>query len=321
MSYAIGELRRWDAGGVGVAGSAVVTRAGDAEDARRILSGGREALADGWEGVAAEAVLDAADTEKVHVTTLAEGLHDLAEALGRAGAALAPAVQAVRDRIAEAEAAGLLVGDTSVAPAPGHTDIEQDTVDHHADAIRGAIDTVASLDEHYGREIDTIAQMLHAAVPAEVDRTPIPGPDAPWRGRAVDAVTAAMSVGLPYRADDIDPRTRGRHAAITIPDDVGRAAGTGMRAIGRAAGPLGVGLTVYGGIDDYASGRSTASQAAWETSGSVVGGMAGGAGAGAVAGSFLGPAGVIIGAGIGAVVGSWLGKQGGTAIHDAVDAN
>lgn len=316
MGYAIGELRRWDTGGLGAAGTAVAAREAEAEDARRILSDGREAMGEGWDGLAAEAVLDAAEAEKSHVTKLADGLHDLADALARAEAALGPAVQTVRNRIADAEAAGLVVGDASVAPAPGRTDIEQHTVDGHAAAIRAAIDTVISLDEHYGREIDTIAEKLHSAIPAEVDRAPIPGPDDPWPGRAVDAVTGALQLGLTHKASEVDPATRGAHALIHATDDAASSAARGMSAMAKVAGPLGNVMTVVGGVMDYAEGKTTEGEAALETGGALGGGMAGGALAGAAAGSFFGPLGTALGAGIGAAVGSELGKKAGSEIYD-----
>lgn len=319
MSYSIGELRRWDTGGLGTASSAVAAREATAEDARRTLSDGREALADGWEGVAADAVLDAADAEKTHVTKLADGLHDLADAVARAGAALAPAVQAVRDRIAEAEATGLLVGYTAVAPAPGRTDIEQATVDEHAHAIRSAIDTVASLDEHYGREIDAVASMLHAAIPAEVDRSPIPGADDPWPGRAVDAATGGFKESVEREARDLDPDRRGRHARISIPDDQARAVASDLGRFGRFAGGVGTVTTVVGGVNEYASGESSAGRAAAGVAGALGGGAAGGALAGAAAGSIFGPVGTFIGAGVGAAIGSELGHDLVQAGFDALD--
>ena len=318
MSYTIGDLRRWDTGGLTVAGTAVATRESEAEDARRILSDGREALDEGWDGVAAEAVLDAAELEKRHATRLADGLQDLTDALARAEAALGPAVRTVRDRISDAEAAGLIVGDTSVAPVPGRTDIEQALVDEHAAAIRGAIDTVVSLDEHYGGEIDAVAERLHAAIPTEVDRSPIPRPDDPWPGAGVDATTAAMNKGLPLHADDMDPETRGRHRLHAVPDDLGRSAAPGLRGLGRLAGPLGTGLTVYGGVKDFAEGKTTAPEAAVETGGALGGGAAGGAAAGMAAGLVFGPIGVMIGAGVGAAVGSYLGKELADTGYDAV---
>lgn len=316
MSYGIGDLRRWDTGGLTTASGAVATRESAAEDARRILSDGREALDEGWDGRAADAVLDAADAEKTHVTKLADGLHDLVDALARAQAALAPAVQTVRDRIADAEFAGLVVGDTSVAPAPGRSDIAQFTVDEHAAAIRAAIDTVVSLDEHYGREIDAVAEMLHAAIPADVDRTPIPGPDDPWPGQAVDAMTGGLDRGLPQLADEIDPATRGAHAIPNGPPVQTAEVAKGLRRLGKIAGPLGTGLTVYGGVEEYATGKSSLPEAAVETSFALGGGLAGGAAAGAAAGMWIGPLGAVVGAGIGAAVGSYLAKEGSSLAYD-----
>lgn len=145
----------------------------------------------GWDGLAVDAVLGAAEGEKVHTAKLADGLDDLAAALANSEAALGPAVQVVNDCIADAEAAGLVVGEDSVGPPPSRRDIEQTTVDEHAQAISRAIDTVASLDRHYGREIDAIAARLHGAIPPAVDRGVIPAPNDPWPGRAADAMTGA----------------------------------------------------------------------------------------------------------------------------------
>jgi uncharacterized protein YukE len=319
VSFSIGELRRWDTCGVATAGSSVASREFTAEDARRILSDGREALADGWEGVAADAVLDAAEAEKTHVTKLADGLHDLADTLGRAAAALAPAVEAVRNRVAEAEAAGLVVGATAPVPPPGRTDIGQATVDEHAAAIQSALDTVASLDEHYGREIDAVASMLHAAIPPEVDRSPIPGPDDPWPGRAADAATGGFKESVEREARDLDPDRRGRHARISIPDDQARAVASDLGRFGRFAGGVGTVTTVVGGVNEYASGESSAGRAAAGVAGALGGGAAGGAMAGAAAGSIFGPVGTFIGAGIGAAIGSELGHDLVQAGFDALD--
>ena len=318
MTYTIGRVRRWDAGGVTTTSSTVAGRRATAEEARRILGEGWEKLAGGWEGVAAEAVLDAAEAERAHVTKLADGLADLADVLARAAAALGPAVQSVRDRIAGAESAGLVVGEDSVGPAPGREDVTQDTVDSHVEALGMALDTVRSLDQHYGREIDAVAARLHQAIPPVVDRRPIPGPDSTWPGVAADAVTGAVQAGAEDLADGLDPATRGRHVLDPVPDELGRRYAGGLRGLGRLAGPLGAGLTVYDGIEGYVSGETTAGEAAAETTGALGGGMAGGALAGAAAGSFLGPAGTAVGAGIGAAVGAWAGKEAVDRVYDAV---
>ena len=315
MSYTIGRVRRWEAGGVTTASSAVAERRAIAAEARTTLSEGREALDAGWDGVAADAVLDAAEGETAHLTKLEDGLEDLVDALGRAAAALGPAVQSVRDRIADAEAAGLVVGEDSVGPAPGRDDLTQDVVDGHVEALGMALDTVRSLDEHYGREIDAIAGRLHQAIPPAVDRAPIPGPDDPWPGVAVTAATVAMVEGYPSLADELDPETRGRHKLNPAPDDFGRGAAGGLRALGRLAGPLGTGLTVYDGVEGYARGETTAVEAAVETTGALAGGTVGGMATGAAMGTVLGPAGVILGAGIGAAVGSYLGQRTADLAH------
>lgn len=320
MRYTIGRVRRWDTGGVTTARSAVVERRAVAEEARTILSEGREALDEGWDGVAAEAVLDAAEGEKTHITKLEDGLEDLVGALGRAAAALGPAVQAVRDRIADAEAAGLVVGEDSVGPAAGRDDITQGIVDGHVEALGMALDTVRSLDEHYGRDIDAVATRLHQAIPPEVDRAPIPGPGDPWPGVAVTAATGAMAEGYPRLADELDPRTRGRHTLNPAPDDFGRSASGGLRVLGRLAGPLGAGLTAYDGLEGYTTGETTGIEAALETTGALGGGMAGGAAAGALAGSFLGPMGAIVGGGIGAAAGAWAGHEAGDAVYEGISA-
>lgn len=318
MGYTIGRVRRWDAGGVTTASSAVADRRAIAEDARTILSDGREALDEGWDGIAANAVLDAAEAEKAHVTKLANGLEDLVEALDRAAAALGPAVQSVRDRITDAESAGLVVGEDSVGPAPGRDDITQDIVDGHVEALGMALETVRSLDEHYGRELDAVAELLHQAIPPVVDRAPIPGPDDPWPGIAVTAATGSMTDGFPRLAHELDPRTRGRHVLNPAPDDFGRSAAGGLRGLGRLAGPLGAGLTIYDGVEGYAKGETTAVEASAETIGALGGGLAGGMATGAAMGMVLGPGGAILGAGIGAAVGSYLGQRAADVAYDQV---
>ncbi|MFN3602106.1 MAG: WXG100 family type VII secretion target [Dietzia sp.] len=317
MGYTIGRVRRWDAGGVTTASSAVAERTAVAEGARTTLEVGRSALDEGWDGVAADAVLDAAEGEKLHVTKLANGLEDLSDTLTRAAAALGPALQAVRDRIADAEATGLVVGEDSVGPAPGRDEITQDVVDGHVEALGLALDTVGSLDQHYGREIDAIAEMIHRAIPPGVDRGPIPGPDAAILGTAVTTGTGAVRVGAPNLADELDPETRGRHKLNPVPDDVGRRDARRLRGLGRLAGPVSGGFTVFDGVRGYANGETSAWEATFETGGALGGGMAGGAVAGAAAGSFLGPAGAFVGAGIGAAVGAWAGQEAGGAVHDA----
>lgn len=312
----MGDVRRWNTGALAEAGETVATRLSVVEDSRRALSDGGEMLDEGWDGRAADAVLDAVEGEKSHVTKLADGLEDLAAALQRAQVALGHAVQSVRDRIAEAEAAGFEVGDTSVRPVDGRHAVDQSVVDEHAEAISSAVDTVQSLDEHYGREIDEIAGRLRHSIPTEVDRSPIPGPDDPWPGRGVDAMTRAMSQGLPALADDLDPETRGRHMLNPAPDDFGRSAGMGLRGLGRLAGPLGGALTVFDGVRAHAEGRTTTGEAVVETAGALGGGMLGGAATGAAVGTVFGPVGMLFGAGIGAAVGTYLGKNAGDAVHE-----
>ncbi len=321
----MGEVRRWELAALDDAAAAVGSRAEVAAGSRRVLVKGGEELDEGWDGRAADAVLEVVEGEKAHVTRLADGLEELEVALGRAHSALGPAVQSVRDRISEAEAAGLVVSDVFVEPAPGRHGSDPDAlralVDQHAEAIGAALVTVRSLDEHYGREIDAVAARLHTAIPPEVDRTPIPGPDDPWPGKALDAVTGAAAAGAPALADDLDPETRGRHSANPLPDDVGRAASTGLRGLGRIAGPLGGGLTVYDGVKSHAEGRTSTSEALVETSAALGGGALGGAAAGAIAGSFFGPAGTFIGAGIGAAVGTYYGHKAGDALHEKFSDN
>lgn len=318
MSYTIGQVRRWDTEGVTTTSSAVAERQAVTEEAREILTEGRQALNEGWDGVAADAVLAAAEGEKTLVIKLGGGLEDLADTLARAVSALGPAVQSVRDRIADAEAAGLVVGEDSVGPAPGRDDLTQDTVDRHVEALGSALDTVQSLDEHYGREIDVIAALLHQSIPTEVDRESIPGPDAVILGTLATAGAAAVELGAPNWADELDPETRGRHTLNPVPDDAGRRYSGLLRGAGRLAGPLGAGFTVYDGVEGYASGETSAGEALAETTGAFGGGIAGGVVVGAAAGSFLGPAGTFIGAGIGAAVGAWAGKEAVDTIYDAV---
>lgn len=315
MTDSVSDVRNWNTAALAGAGDAVADRGTEAGEIRRILSNGLESLADGWEGQAADAVLDAVELERSHVTKLADGLEDLADALRRAQAALGPAVQSVRGRIDDAVAAGLEVGDASVRPMSGRGDIDQATVDGHAEAINSAVDTVRSLDEHYGREIDEIAARLHHAIPPEVDRSLIPGSDSPWPGRAVDAMTGAASRGYPDFADELDPDTRGRHKLNPVPDDVGRSVARDLRLLGKVAGPLGYGLTLYDGVKAHAEGKTSTGEAVAETGGALAGGAAGGAAAGAVAGTVFGPVGTLIGAGIGAAVGSYLGQKAGDKVH------
>lgn len=286
MSYTVGDIRRWDVSALAGAGAEVGRRASTVEGVRSELSDGAASLDDGWDGLAADAVVDAVEGEKRHVTHLADGLVDLADVLARAEAALWPAVQTVKDRIADAEAIG------------------------------SAIETVRSLDEHYGREIDGIATQLHNAIPSEVDRSPIPGSDDPWPGRALDAVTGAASQGYKDFADELDPRTRGRHKLNPVPDNFGRAAAGELRLLGRIAGPLGGGFTVYDGVKAHAEGKTSTSEAIVETGSALGGGMLGGMAGGAAVGSFFGPVGTLLGAGIGAVVGTYLGQKAGDAVHD-----
>lgn len=316
MSWTVGDIRRWDVSAVAGAGGEVERQGSAAEGIRRDLVDGAVELDDGWDGEAADAVLDTVEREKSHVSKLADGLEDLADALRSSQAALGPAVQTVRDRIVDAEAAGLEVGESSVRPVSGRDDIDQSTVDEHAEAISSAVDTVRSLDEHYGREIDQIAARLHAAIPPEVDRSPIPGPDDPWPGRGVDAMTGAASRGYPDVADELDPRTRGRHMLNPAPDDFGRAAATGLRGLGRVAGPVGGGLTVYDGVKAHAEGKTSTREAIVETGAALGGGALGGLAGGAAMGSIFGPVGTFVGAGIGAAVGTYLGQRTGDAMHE-----
>lgn len=325
MSYSVAEVRRWDASALGGAGEEVRGRSMVAGDVRRTLADGTAVLDDGWDGLAANAVIEAAEGEKRHVSHLADGLEDLADALVRAQAALVPAVQSVRDRIADAEAAGLIIAGDTVRPATtsaggagAGTEPDQAIVDLHAAQIGGAVETVCSLDEHYGREIDQIASQLNASIPAVVDRSPIPGSDDPWPGRGVDAMTGAASLGYPAFADELDPETRGKHKLNPAPDDFGRAASKGLRYLGKAAGTLGVGVTVYDGVKAGVEGESAAGEATAETIGALGGGWAGGAAAGAAAGTFFGPVGTLIGAGVGAAVGSYLGQKAADKAYEEI---
>ena len=316
MTYSVGRVRNWETGALLGAGDAVADRASVARNARRILTDGGEVLDEGWDGRAADAVLDAVELERSHVGRLADALDDVVDALRRAQSALASAVGAVRDRVAEAQGAGLEVGEESVRPAAGRDDVDQATVEEHAEAIGFAVDTVRSLDRHYAAEIDEIAARLHGAIPPEVDRSPIPGPDDPWPARGVDAMTRAMSAGYPAFADELDPDTRGKHKLNPVPDDFGRSASTGLRGLGRLAGPLGSGLTVYDGVKAHAEGKTSTREAFIETTGALGGGALGGAAAGAIAGSWFGPAGAFIGAGIGAAVGTHFGQKAADAVHE-----
>ncbi|WP_314037044.1 WXG100 family type VII secretion target [Dietzia sp. CH92] len=90
MSYSVGDVRRWEVAALTGAADAVTSRVGEAAEARRGLVSGGEALDEGWDGRAADAVLGAVESEKAHVTRLADGLEDLADALARAHAALGP---------------------------------------------------------------------------------------------------------------------------------------------------------------------------------------------------------------------------------------
>lgn len=317
MTYSVSDVRNWNTAALAGAGDAVAGRGTEAGEVRRILSNGRESLADGWEGQAADAVLDAVELERSHVTKLADGLEDLADALRRAQAALGPAVQSVRSRIDDAVAVGLEVGDASLRPMSGREDIDQATVDGHAEAINSAVDTVRSLDEHYGREIDEIAARLYQAIPSEVDRSPIPGADSSWLGvgAAAGVVAGGVDGSAARYADDLDPATRGAHAKAPLPDDAAGLNAKRLRVVGKFAGPLGGGLTAYEGLKAHAEGETSASQAFMETGGALGGGVAGGAMAGAAAGSFFGPVGTFVGAGIGAAVGAELGKNTGDWIH------
>ena len=316
VSYTIGLISRWDTTALTTAGDAIATRRATAQGLRTSLADGRDTLSEGWSGVAADAVLDAAETKKSHVTKLVGGLEDLTDALARAEAALQPAVQSVRDRARDAVSAGLVVGQDSIGPGPDRDDITQDTVNAHAETIRMALDTVRSLDEHYGREIDLVATRIHDAIPPEVDRRPIPGGSRNgWFG-AVDAVTGAAGYGFPISADELDPETRGKHKLNPVADAPGKAWAGVLRGLGRAAGPAGAAVTIYDGVEGYATGETTAGEASMETAGALIGGTTSGMGLGAMAGGAIGPLGAILGAGIGAAVGSYLGKKGGSAAFD-----
>lgn len=72
MTYSVGQVRNWELGALIEAGDAVAGRASVAQDARSILSDGGEVLDEGWDGLAADAVLDAVEFEKAHVTKLAD---------------------------------------------------------------------------------------------------------------------------------------------------------------------------------------------------------------------------------------------------------
>lgn len=104
----------------------------------------------------------------------------------------------------------------------------------------------------------------------------------------MDAMTGAMSRGYADVADELDPWTRGKHKLNPAPDDFGKGAATGLRGLGRFAGPLGSGLTVYDGMKGYSEGRTSADEAIVETIGALGGGALGGAAAGAAAGTVLG---------------------------------
>lgn len=86
--------------------------------------------------------------------------------------------------------------------------------------------------------------------------------------------------------------------------------------LGKAAGPLGSGLTLYDGVKAHADGETSTGEAITETTSALVGGAAGGAAAGAVAGTVFGPVGTLIGAGVGAAVGSYLGQKAGDTAHE-----
>ncbi|WP_375546013.1 WXG100 family type VII secretion target [Dietzia cinnamea] len=316
MSYAVGELRRWNPGALLAAGETVSKRVSAADGARRVLEDGAGLLDEGWDGRSADAVLDAVENEKRHVAALAMGLEDLEDALRRAAEAIRSALATLQGRLADAEADGLQIVGDSLTLVDGRGETPQAILDLHAEAIRGAIETVRSLDEHYAREIDEIAAALHHAIPPAVDRSPIPGPDDPWPGRGVDAMTGAMSEALPKRADELDPATRGRHVRNPAPDDFARPAATGLRLLGKVAGPLGGGLTVYDGLKAHAEGKTSTAEPVAETTGALGGGMLGGAAAGAVAGTMFGPLGTFIGAGIGAAVGTYLGQKTGDLVHE-----
>ncbi|MET3861602.1 uncharacterized protein YukE [Dietzia sp. 2505] len=318
VSYSVGAVRRWDARGVTTACAASAGRHHIAEEARGALSEGRHGLAMGWEGVAADAVLDAADCEHRHIDALAGYLDDLTQTIEQAGNALGPAVKVVRDRIAEAQARGLVVLDDSLAPAAGRDDITQAEVDGRAEASEEALDVVAALDQHYGRTLDGIAARLNDAIPPEPNRGSIPGPDIPWPGVAVAALTRAMSAGLPRRADELDPLTRGRHVLNPAPDDYGRQASAGLRFVGKLAGPLGTGMTVYDGVNRFTRGEGGAFEVATETGAALGGGMTGGALLGASGGSYAGPYGALLGAGVGAAAGSPVGKKFGELAYKSV---
>ena len=74
MSWTVGDIRRWDVSAVAGAGGEVGRQHSVAQGIRRDLVDGAVELDDGWDGAAADAVLDTVEREKSHVSTLADGL-------------------------------------------------------------------------------------------------------------------------------------------------------------------------------------------------------------------------------------------------------
>ena len=63
MTYSVGQVRNWEVGALIEAGDAVSGRVSVAQDAQSILSDGGEVLDEGWDGLAADVVLDAVELE------------------------------------------------------------------------------------------------------------------------------------------------------------------------------------------------------------------------------------------------------------------
>lgn len=204
-----------------------------------------------------------------------------------------------------------------LAPSPSHIGIDQAVVDFHTGAIRGAIDTVVSLDEHYGREIDVVATRIHDAIPDEPDRSPIPEPDRTWPATFVDAITGGLDAGARQRGEELDPRTRGRHVLETFSVEFMRTAGPLLRGLANGASGVGIAVTALGGYKDYRDGKTTDGESFAQTGGAIAGGAAGGFALGGLAGGSLGPLGSLVFGAVGAAAGTPAGKALGDAAHDS----
>lgn len=145
-------------------------------DGRRILSDGREALIESWEGVAADAAGDHADREMRAAGRVAGAFEDLAEVLSGAHRAIDGALQVVLRAIEKATTNGCAVSDEGVAPMGPFADddaraVAMEKAAGFADDINAALDTLGAIDDEQAAAIRDVVARLRDAVdgPGGVD--------------------------------------------------------------------------------------------------------------------------------------------------------